>query len=183
VISSSHRRSTGGLGQGGALEASGRTLVTRVVAGRTDVSFFFFVPASELIRTEDEAGADRVRNAYEQAMRVASVVLVIDQPDPTGMVRGGADATSGEMRWRQGDTVVPPDLDARRRILRDCTPWVRLAEDVDLQELAAATPDMVAADLGGLIAEAALLAAIRGHSRVTRSDFSEALEQLTLENP
>jgi cell division protease FtsH len=55
-----------------------------------------------------------------------------------------------------------------------------MAEDVDLEELAAATPDMVATDLGGLVTEAALLATIRNHSRVTRSDFSDALEQLTL---
>jgi cell division protease FtsH len=76
--------------------------------------------------------------------------------------------------------VNPPDHEGRRQILAVHTRSVPLAEDVDLAELAAATPGMVGADLRNLVNEAALLAARRGHDRVTRRDFSDALEKVVL---
>ncbi len=56
----------------------------------------------------------------------------------------------------------------------------RWPPDVDLDALAAATPGMVGADLGNLVNEAALLAARRGHDRVSRADFTDALEKIVL---
>jgi cell division protease FtsH len=76
--------------------------------------------------------------------------------------------------------VNPPDHEGRRQILAVHTRSVPLAEDVDLAELAAATPGMVGADLRNLVNEAALLAARRGHDRLTRRDFSDALEKIVL---
>jgi cell division protease FtsH len=57
---------------------------------------------------------------------------------------------------------------------------VPLADDVDLDSIASSTPGMVGADLANLVNEAALLAARRGHDRVTMSDFSDALEKVVL---
>jgi cell division protease FtsH len=217
VITSLRRTPTGEPGQGGQPETS-RTLMTCVVAGKTEVPFFF--SASDLIETEDGVGADRV---YKLVRRVAAAVLSIDEPDATCKSLGPPSTTDQDGRWQpshqllteldrlsaadgivvlaatnrsyplasalvrpgrtdSGTTNVPPDLDGRMRILHDHTRSVPLAEDVDLEELAAATPDMAASDLGDLITDAALLAAFRCHSRVTRSDFSDALEELTLGN-
>jgi cell division protease FtsH len=51
---------------------------------------------------------------------------------------------------------------------------------VKLPDVAAGTPGMVGADLKNLVNEAALLAARRRRDRVTREDFSDALERIVL---
>jgi len=76
--------------------------------------------------------------------------------------------------------VNPPDLRGRRQILDVHVRAAPLAPDVDLENLASATPGMVGADLKNLVNEAALLAARRGHARVTRDDFSDALDKVVL---
>ena len=55
--------------------------------------------------------------------------------------------------------VHPPDHKGRVEILKVHTRKVPLADDVDLERLAAATPGMTGADLANLVNEAALLAA------------------------
>ena len=57
---------------------------------------------------------------------------------------------------------------------------VPLANDVNLDHLAATTPGMVGADLANVINEAALTAARRGHDAVTMADLHDALEKLVL---
>jgi cell division protease FtsH len=76
--------------------------------------------------------------------------------------------------------VQPPDAPGRAAILRVHTRSVPLADDVDLDRLAASTPGMVGADLANLVNEAALVAARRGHDRVQYSDFTEAIEKIVL---
>jgi cell division protease FtsH len=65
-------------------------------------------------------------------------------------------------------------------ILRVHTRSVPLADDVDLGRIAQSTPGMVGADLANLVNEAALLAARRGHDRVQRADFTDAIEKIVL---
>src|SRR3954447_21714210 len=76
--------------------------------------------------------------------------------------------------------VQPPDRAGREAILRVHTRGVRLAPDVDLGRIAAATPGMVGAELANLVNEAALLAARRNHAVVEESDFTDALERIIL---
>ncbi len=76
--------------------------------------------------------------------------------------------------------VEAPTLEGRLQILRVHTREVPLAPDVDLAELAAATPGMVGADLANLVNEAALGAAGRHSERVTARDFGVALEKILL---
>ena len=83
-------------------------------------------------------------------------------------------------RFDRRVTVSPPDLAGRRQILDVHTRGVPLADDVDLDDVAASTPGMVGADLKNLVNEAALLAARRGHDKVTAADFSDALEKVVL---
>jgi cell division protease FtsH len=77
-------------------------------------------------------------------------------------------------------TVNPPDKDGRLEILKIHTRSVPLADDVNLDRLAATTPGMVGADLRNLVNEAALIAARRGHDKVTMADFADALERIVL---
>ena len=76
--------------------------------------------------------------------------------------------------------VQAPDANGREAILRVHTRSVPLDDEVDLARLARSTPGMVGADLANLANEAALLAARRGHERVKREDFTDALEKIIL---
>jgi cell division protease FtsH len=83
-------------------------------------------------------------------------------------------------RFDRRVAVQPPDKQGRRLILEVHTRSVPLADDVDLDRIAATTPGMVGADLANLVNEAALLAARRGHEAVTPSEFTDALEKIIL---
>jgi cell division protease FtsH len=83
-------------------------------------------------------------------------------------------------RFDRRVAVQPPDSKGRELILRVHTRSVPLDSDVDLERLASTTPGMVGADLANLVNEAALLAARRGHTKVQRADFTDALEKIVL---
>ncbi len=76
--------------------------------------------------------------------------------------------------------VQAPDANGREAILRVHTRSVPLDDEVDLAQIARNTPGMVGADLANLANEAALLAARRGHDKVKRADFTDALEKIIL---
>ena len=83
-------------------------------------------------------------------------------------------------RFDRRVAVSPPDQAGRHKILEVHTRSVPLDEDVDLSSLAASTPGMVGADLRNLVNEAALGAARRGHDKVKREDFTDAMEKIVL---
>jgi cell division protease FtsH len=76
--------------------------------------------------------------------------------------------------------VHPPDLKGRIEILKVHTRKIPLANDVDLERLAAATPGMTGADLANLANEAALLAARHTQDVVRQRDLTNALEKVQL---
>jgi cell division protease FtsH len=73
-----------------------------------------------------------------------------------------------------------PDRKGREAILKIHTRQIPLASDVNLADIARATPGMSGADLANLANEAALAAARRGASQVTRADFDDAIDRITL---
>jgi cell division protease FtsH len=77
-------------------------------------------------------------------------------------------------------TISPPDQAGRRQILEVHVRRIPLADDVDLDAVASATPGMVGAELANLVNEAAILAARRNHTQVHLADFSDALEKIVL---
>jgi cell division protease FtsH len=86
-------------------------------------------------------------------------------------------------RFDRRIAVPPPDKDGRRAILEVHTRSLPLADDVNLDRLAATTPGMVGADLSNLANEAALMAARRNHEKVQQADFTDALEKIVLGAP
>ncbi len=86
-------------------------------------------------------------------------------------------------RFDRRVAVPPPDKDGRRSILEVHTRSLPLADDVNLDRLAATTPGMVGADLSNLANEAALLAARREHEKVRMADFTDSLEKIVLGAP
>ena len=76
-----------------------------------------------------------------------------------------------------------PDVRGRRAILGIHVRGKPLDFDVDLDTLARATPGFVGADLENMVNEAAILAARRGKSLITMSEFEEAIERVALGGP
>ncbi len=74
--------------------------------------------------------------------------------------------------------VDRPDLSGREAILKIYAQKVKLADDVNLHELATRTPGFAGADLANLVNEAALLAARSRREAVTQADFAEAIERV-----
>jgi cell division protease FtsH len=83
-------------------------------------------------------------------------------------------------RFDRRVTLQPPDRRGRAAILKIHAVKVPLAQDVDLDEIAGATPGLVGADLRNLVNEAALGAARKGESQVTSADFFEAIDRILL---
>ncbi|MBE9045980.1 ATP-dependent zinc metalloprotease FtsH [Pleurocapsales cyanobacterium LEGE 10410] len=81
-------------------------------------------------------------------------------------------------RFDRRIVVDRPDRSGRLAILEVHARNVRLAENVDLDKLAARTPGFAGADLANLINEAALLAARNNRSAVVMEDFNEATERI-----
>ena len=102
------------------------------------------------------------------------VLAATNQPDilDKALLRSG--------RFDRRIIVNLPDRKGREAILKVHTRRVPLAPDVDLGELAAATPGLSGADLRNLVNEAALLAARRDQDKVHQKDFLDALEKIVL---
>jgi cell division protease FtsH len=74
--------------------------------------------------------------------------------------------------------VDRPDKVGRVQILKVHVRKVKLAPDVDLEQVAALTPGFSGADLANLVNEAALVATRRGADAVAPQDFTAAIERL-----
>src|SRR5690348_7496362 len=102
------------------------------------------------------------------------VLAATNQPDilDKALLRPG--------RFDRRVIVNLPDKRGREAIFKVHTRRVPLAQDVDLGELASATPGLAGADIKNLVNEAALLAARRGQNEVRQRDFLDALEKIVL---
>jgi cell division protease FtsH len=74
--------------------------------------------------------------------------------------------------------VDRPDRVGRLAILAIHAKSIKLAPEVELENIAAMTPGMVGADLANVVNEAALLAIRRGRETVEQQDFQEAVERV-----
>jgi cell division protease FtsH len=80
-------------------------------------------------------------------------------------------------RFDRTVVVDRPDVKGREAILNVHIRNVKVAEDLNLREIASLTPGFVGADLANLINEAALLAGRKGIPHVTRPLLEEAIER------
>src|SRR5690606_33794208 len=100
------------------------------------------------------------------------VLAATNQPDvlDKALLRSG--------RFDRRVVVNLPDKAGREAILKVHTRKVPLSSDVDLLEVASATPGLSGADLKNLVNEAALLAARRDQEAIKQKDFVDALEKM-----
>jgi cell division protease FtsH len=83
-------------------------------------------------------------------------------------------------RFDRRIAVNPPDRNGRVEILKIHTRNLPLADDVDLERIAASIPGSTGADIALLANEAALFAARRNHAKVEQRDFTDAIEKIIL---
>jgi cell division protease FtsH len=81
-------------------------------------------------------------------------------------------------RFDRQVVVDRPDLAGREGILKVHAKGVKLSASVDLRLIAQRTPGFVGADLANIVNKAALLAARREKTEVTRDEFSEAIDRV-----
>ncbi len=149
-----------------------------------------FIDELDAIGRSRAGGGANISGGHDEREQTLNQILTeMDGFDPrTGVIVLGATnrpeildpALLRPGRFDRRVVVSPPDRAGREAILRVHTRSVPLADGVDLGALASSTPGMVGADLANLVNEAALLAARRNHSRVSRDDFSDALERIVL---
>jgi cell division protease FtsH len=149
-----------------------------------------FIDELDAIGRSRSGGGPNISGGHDEREQTLNQILTeMDGFDPrSGVIVLGATnrpevldpALLRPGRFDRRVVVQPPDRAGRDAILRVHTRSVPLAPDVDLGALAASTPGMVGADLANLVNEAALLAARRGHAKVNREDFTDAMERIVL---
>ncbi|WP_457594183.1 ATP-dependent zinc metalloprotease FtsH [Hydrogenimonas sp.] len=73
--------------------------------------------------------------------------------------------------------VDKPDFEGRIKILKVHVKHIKMAPDVDLEEIARLTAGLAGADLANIVNEAALLAGRKNKEQVEQEDFREAVER------
>jgi cell division protease FtsH len=73
--------------------------------------------------------------------------------------------------------VDKPDFEGRVKILKVHVKHIKMAPDVDLEEIARLTAGLAGADLANIVNEAALLAGRQNKEQVEQEDFLEAVER------
>ena len=149
-----------------------------------------FIDELDAVGRSRAAGGGNIGGGHDEREQTLNQILTeMDGFDPAiGVIVLGATnrpeildrALLRPGRFDRRVSVQPPDRVGREAILRVHTRSVPLDSDVDLGVLASTTPGMVGADLANLVNEAALLAAKRGHTKVSRDDLTAALERVVL---
>ena len=88
---------------------TGKTLLARAVSGEAGVPFFS-ISASEFVEMFVGVGASRVRDLFEQAMKVSPAIVFIDEMDAVGRRRGaGLGNTNDEREQTLNQLLVEMD--------------------------------------------------------------------------
>ncbi|NOX87628.1 MAG: ATP-dependent zinc metalloprotease FtsH [Calditrichaeota bacterium] len=137
---------------------------------------------------KSRAGKVTIGGGYDERENTLNQLLIeMDGFDPqAGIIIMGATnrpeildpALLRPGRFDRQILVDRPDFKGRVDILKVHTRNLVLADDVDLEKIAAMTPGFVGADLANLCNEAALLASRVGHDKVTMGDFQAAFERV-----
>ena len=89
---------------------TGKTLLARATAGEAGVPFFS-ASASEFIEMIVGVGAQRVRQLFEEARKVAPAIIFIDEIDTIGRARSGSRAMGGNDEREQTLNQILTEMD------------------------------------------------------------------------
>ena len=168
---------------------TGKTLLAKAVVGEAAVPFFS-ISGSEFVEMFVGVGAGRTRGVgghdeSEQTLNQlltemdgfdSSVGLLILAATTRPKILGQALLRAG--RFDRQVLVDRPDKKGRLDILKVHVKKVTLAQDVDLEQVAALTTGFSGADLANRVNEAALAARRRRASAVKLQDFTATIERI-----
>ena len=83
-------------------------------------------------------------------------------------------------RFDRQINILPPDVKGRNEILKVHARRVPLAPDVDLENIARATPGFTGAELASLVNEAAIIAGRTNKKNINSSDFDVAKDRILM---
>lgn len=89
---------------------TGKTLLARATAGEANVPFFS-ASASEFIEMIVGVGAQRVRQLFDEARKVAPAIIFIDEIDAIGRSRGSARVSGGNDEREQTLNQILTEMD------------------------------------------------------------------------
>ncbi|GAB2768791.1 ATP-dependent zinc metalloprotease FtsH [Rhabdobacter roseus] len=100
------------------------------------------------------------------------IVAATNRPDvlDSALLRPG--------RFDRQISVDKPDVIGREAIFKVHLKPIKIAQDVDIQKLAAQTPGFAGAEIANVCNEAALIAARRDRNEVTMQDFQDAMDRV-----
>jgi cell division protease FtsH len=139
----------------------------------------------------DALGRSRVSGAYggydEKEQTLNQLLAELDGFDPTSSVIPIGATNRPEVldpallrpgRFDRQVLVDRPDRSGRLQILKAHVAKIRLADGVDLDQIAGLTTGFTGADLANLVNEAAIVATRRKADAVTLDDFTAAIERI-----
>ncbi|MGC0250625.1 ATP-dependent zinc metalloprotease FtsH [Pseudactinotalea sp. Z1748] len=89
---------------------TGKTLIARATAGEADVPFFS-ASGSEFVEMIVGVGAQRVRQLFEEARKVAPSIIFIDEIDTIGRARSGPQASGSNTEQEQTLNQILTEMD------------------------------------------------------------------------
>ncbi|KAF7811483.1 cell division cycle protein 48-like protein [Senna tora] len=139
---------------------SGKTTIARAIANETG-AFFLCINGPEIMSKLAGESESNLRKAFEEAEKNAPSIIFIDEIDSIAPKR---EKTHGEVERRivsqlltLMDTYIGvPDEGGRLEVLHIHTKNMKLANDVDLENISKNSHGYVGADLAALCTEAAL---------------------------
>ncbi|KAJ7263192.1 P-loop containing nucleoside triphosphate hydrolase protein [Mycena haematopus] len=135
---------------------TGKTLMARAVANETG-AFFFLINCPEIMRKMAGESESNLRKAFEEAEKNSPAIIFINEIDSIAPKR---EKTNGAVERRVASQLLTlmDGMKARSNvvILRIHTKNMKLAEDVDLEQIAADTHGYVSSDVASLCSEAAM---------------------------
>ena len=83
-------------------------------------------------------------------------------------------------RFDRQITIAAPDAKGREEILKIHAANKKLAEDINLEEIATDTAGFTGAELANVLNEAAIVATIKKHKEISMEDLEEAVKKVTV---
>lgn len=83
-------------------------------------------------------------------------------------------------RFDRQITIAAPDLNGREEILKAHSKDKKFSKDIDLREIAGDTAGFTGAELANILNEAAIIATIKKHKEICKSDLEDAVKKVTV---